>query len=74
GRVGPTRASATVFLIPGVALLLGVLVRGEQVALLSVLGCIVCVAGAWIMRRAQSAPAAPVVHVAPPLESERRAA
>jgi drug/metabolite transporter (DMT)-like permease len=74
GRVGPTRASATVFLIPGVALLLGVLVRDERVALLSVLGCIVCVAGAWIMRRAQSAPAAPVVHVAPRLESERRAA
>ena len=73
GRVGPTRASATVFLIPGVALLLGVLVRGEHVAALSVLGCVVCVAGAWIMRRAQSAPAAVVVHVAPPLESARRA-
>lgn len=58
GRVGPTRASATVFLIPGVALLLGVLVRGERVALLSVLGCAVCVAGAWLMRRAQSRPAA----------------
>lgn len=73
GRVGPTRASATVFLIPGVALLLGVVVRDERVALLSVLGCIVCVAGAWIMRRAQSAPA-PVVHVAPRLQEERRAA
>lgn len=51
GRVGPTRASATVFLIPGVALLLGVLVRGERVALLSVIGCAVCVAGALVMRR-----------------------
>ena len=56
GRVGPTRASATVFLIPGVALLLGVLVRDERVALLSVIGCIVCVAGAWLMRRAQHNP------------------
>lgn len=52
GRVGPTRASATVFLIPGVALLLGVLVRGERVALLSVIGAAVCVAGAWLMGQA----------------------
>jgi drug/metabolite transporter (DMT)-like permease len=50
GRVGPTRASSTTFLIPGVALLLGVLVRGEHVVLLSIVGCAVCVAGAWWMR------------------------
>jgi drug/metabolite transporter (DMT)-like permease len=56
GRVGPTRASAAVFLIPGVALFLGVVVRHESVALLSVLGCAVCVGGALLMRRAQSAP------------------
>ena len=56
GRFGPTRASATTFLIPPVALALGVLVRGERVALLSVLGGGVCVAGAWLMRRAQSDP------------------
>lgn len=55
GRVGPTRASATAFLIPGVALLLGVMVRDEKVAALSVIGCVVCVAGAWLMRRAQNA-------------------
>ncbi|HYR27274.1 MAG TPA: DMT family transporter [Thermoanaerobaculia bacterium] len=55
-RVGPTRASATAFLIPGVALILGVAVRGEQVAMLSVIGCAVCVAGAWLMRRAQHGP------------------
>jgi drug/metabolite transporter (DMT)-like permease len=53
GRVGATRASATTFLIPAVALVLGVVVRGEQVALLSVAGAAVCVAGAWIIRRAQ---------------------
>lgn len=56
GRVGATRASATTFLIPGVALLLGVIVLGEHVAPLAVVGCIVCVAGAWLMRRAQLAP------------------
>jgi drug/metabolite transporter (DMT)-like permease len=54
GRFGATRASATTFLIPGVALLLGVLVRGERVALLSILGGGICVAGAWIIHRAQS--------------------
>jgi drug/metabolite transporter (DMT)-like permease len=53
GRVGATKASATAFLIPPVALLLGVLVRGETVATLSVLGGVVCLAGAWLMRRAQ---------------------
>jgi drug/metabolite transporter (DMT)-like permease len=53
GRVGATKASATAFLIPPVALLLGVLVRGEHVASLSVAGGVVCLAGAWLMRRAQ---------------------
>jgi len=58
GRIGPTRTSATTFLIPGVALLLGVLVRGEHVTPLSVIGAAICIAGAWIMRRAQSTPRA----------------
>jgi len=53
GRVGATKASATGFLIPPVALLLGVLVRGEHVATVSVIGGVVCLAGAWLMRRAQ---------------------
>jgi drug/metabolite transporter (DMT)-like permease len=53
GRVGATKASATAFLIPPVALLLGVLVRGEHVATLSVAGGVVCLVGAWLMRRAQ---------------------
>jgi drug/metabolite transporter (DMT)-like permease len=67
GRVGATKASATAFLIPPVALLLGVLVRGEHVAGLSVLGGVVCLAGAWLMRRAQleHAEARPVTAAAP---------
>ncbi len=55
GRIGATRASATGFLIPPVALALGVAVRAERVALLSVAGAAVCVAGAWLMQRARSA-------------------
>jgi drug/metabolite transporter (DMT)-like permease len=53
GRFGATRASATTFLIPGVALALGVLVRGERVALVSIVGGAVCIAGAWLIHRAQ---------------------
>lgn len=56
GRVGATRASATTFLIPPVALVLGVVVRDERVAPLSVVGGAVCVAGAWLIRRAQFDP------------------
>jgi drug/metabolite transporter (DMT)-like permease len=54
GRLGATRASGTTFLIPAVALGLGVVVRGEKVAWLSVAGSMVCVGGAWLMRRAQN--------------------
>ena len=50
GRVGATRASAAAFLMPPVALVLGILVRGEHVALLSIVGSVVCVRGAWMIR------------------------
>jgi drug/metabolite transporter (DMT)-like permease len=50
GRFGATRASSAAFLIPAEALFLGVLFRGEHVAALSVIGGVVCVAGALIMR------------------------
>lgn len=52
GRFGAARASSTTFLIPVVALVLGVVLRNETVALLSVLGCLVCLTGAWMMKRA----------------------
>lgn len=53
GKLGATRASATTFLIPAVALALGVVVRHERVALWSVAGSVVSVSGAWLMRRAK---------------------
>ena len=52
GRFGATAASATAFLMPTVALLLGVLFRAERVAVLSIAGSVVCILGAWIIRRA----------------------
>jgi drug/metabolite transporter (DMT)-like permease len=50
GQLGATRASGTTFLIPAVALALGVLILHERVALLPVVGGIACVGGAWFMR------------------------
>ena len=48
GRLGSSRASASVYLIPVVSLLLGALVRHESVAVLSVLGCAVALLGAYL--------------------------
>jgi drug/metabolite transporter (DMT)-like permease len=53
GRLGATRGSATTFLIPPVALFLGVLVRHERVDPVSIIGAAVCLSGAMLMRRAQ---------------------
>jgi drug/metabolite transporter (DMT)-like permease len=55
GRMGATTASATAFLIPVVALFLGVVVRHERVAPLSIAGSAVCLGGAWAVRRARIA-------------------
>jgi drug/metabolite transporter (DMT)-like permease len=52
GRFGAARASGTTFLIPVVALALGVVVLHERVAGLSLAGGLVCLAGAWLMTRA----------------------
>ena len=51
GRMGATKASAAAFLIPSIALLLGMLLRHEHVAAIAVVGGAFCVAGAWVMRR-----------------------
>ena len=54
GKFGAARASGSTFLIPVVALVLGVVVRHEHVLLVSIVGCLVCIGGAWIMKRASS--------------------
>ena len=54
GRLGATKASATGFLIPVVALVLGVLVRNERVATIALIGGAVCLFGAWLIRRASA--------------------
>src|SRR5687767_2827857 len=50
GRLGATKASATAFLIPVVALILGVVVRHEHVSALSLVGAAICLLGAAIIR------------------------
>jgi drug/metabolite transporter (DMT)-like permease len=59
GRLGATRASSATFLMPPVALVLGLLVRNERVELLSIIGGGICLAGAWVMARAQHEYATP---------------
>jgi drug/metabolite transporter (DMT)-like permease len=51
GRTNATAASAMGFIIPAVALLLGVLVRDEHVQLLSIFGAFTCVVGAALLAR-----------------------
>jgi drug/metabolite transporter (DMT)-like permease len=51
GRLGAPRASSTAFFMPIVALLLGVVVRGERVAAVAVSGIALCLVGAWLVRR-----------------------
>ena len=50
GRIGATRASATAFLMPVVALVLGVVIRHEQVTSISIVGAAICLLGAAIIR------------------------
>lgn len=50
GRMGATKASATAYLIPVVALVLGVVIRHEHVSIVSLVGAAVCLSGAAIIR------------------------
>jgi drug/metabolite transporter (DMT)-like permease len=59
GRVGSTRASVTVYFLPPVAIVLGALVRDEQVAAASVLGTGLVAAGAYLASRRERRTAKP---------------
>ncbi len=50
GRMGATKASVSAFLIPVVALVLGVVIRHETVTSLSLVGAAICLFGAFILR------------------------
>ena len=53
GRGGATHASAMAFIMPTVSLLLGVVIRHEHVAAVSIVGGGVCVGGAYLLSRAK---------------------
>ena len=54
GRLGSTRASVSVYIVPVVSLLLGALVRHESVAVLAVVGCGIAILGAYLTNRARA--------------------
>jgi drug/metabolite transporter (DMT)-like permease len=55
GRVGPTRASIVGYLIPIVALALGVLFRGDEVGPIALVGVALVIAGAYLTSRREAA-------------------
>ena len=54
GRAGATRGAVAIYFTPVVAIALGVLVRDEHVAALSLLGAVLVIAGAWLTSRGES--------------------
>jgi drug/metabolite transporter (DMT)-like permease len=53
GRIGATKASSTAFLIPVMALILGVVIRHESVTMVSLIGAGICLFGAAVIRDPQ---------------------
>lgn len=60
GSVGSTRASMATYLIPVVAMLLGVLVRDEQVGPVALAGVTLVIAGAYLASRPERELPAPI--------------
>ena len=54
GSVGPTRASFITYLVPVVALVLGVVLRDEIVAPVAIVGSLLVIAGALLASRRET--------------------
>ena len=54
GRVGGPRASVAIYFLPVVAIVLGVVILGESVEPIALVGVLVVMAGAWIASRRES--------------------
>ena len=65
GSVGPTRASFITYLIPVVALVLGVVFRDEIVSPVAIVGSLLVIVGAILASRRETTEAAPAVIDAP---------
>jgi drug/metabolite transporter (DMT)-like permease len=57
GRAGASRGAVAIYFTPVVAIILGVVVRGEHVAAVSVVGAALVIAGAWRTSRREGGPA-----------------
>jgi drug/metabolite transporter (DMT)-like permease len=55
GRAGATRGAVAIYFTPIVAITLGVLVRDEHVAAVSLLGAALVMLGAWLTSRGEAA-------------------
>jgi drug/metabolite transporter (DMT)-like permease len=55
GRVGASRGSVTIYFVPVVAIVLGVVLRNETIALLSLFGTALVLLGAYLTSRAERA-------------------
>lgn len=51
GRIGGTRGSVPIYLVPVVAIVLGVAIRGETVVPLALIGTLLVLVGAWLTSR-----------------------
>ncbi len=54
GRAGASRGAVAIYFTPVVAIVLGVVVRGEHVAAVSVLGAALVILGAWLTSRREA--------------------
>ena len=70
GSVGPTRSSFITYLMPVVALVLGVVFRDEIVAPLAVAGSLLVIGGAILASRRETRAPAPVAASRAPLDDE----
>lgn len=59
GRVGGTRGSVPIYLVPVVAIVLGVAFLGEQVAPIALAGALLVIVGAWLTSRREQRRASP---------------
>lgn len=54
GRIGSTRAAASLYLMPAVSLALGVFLNNEDVAPLAIVGSATAIGGAWVLSRSRA--------------------
>jgi drug/metabolite transporter (DMT)-like permease len=69
GRAGASRGAVAIYFTPLVAVVLGVVVRGEDVAAVSLVGAALVVVGAWLTSRREGPAPAPASTEAVPAEA-----